>query len=154
MPSKNTNARWIYFGPYLPQVEEAAGKHGIGVSKFVQMAVEAFLSAPTIDNSSEDLKVTLERLHDLEKKNVGLRGRISILEQELSSNRLELQDEFAIDPAIVSQIRVGPIQTYKLIEALKLDSKNVKALDYVSEQLEQLEKTGYIRKTNQGWKWL
>jgi predicted nuclease with TOPRIM domain len=166
---KPDKSRYVWL--YLPsQVEKArwtelAVKAKVPLSKFIIEIVENSLAEESDLKPRGEMVKELSRIKEENKRLADdLRLKNIVLEKyenELKRYRSEafLLDDFQgvrkYSKEIIALLKKqGPIDSYRLLEALAIDPKEAELVKGVSSELEALENYGLIDSTPRGWRWM
>ncbi len=170
--TKEINARYIY--TYLPSVEIAkdwkakAKKTGVSTSDWVYEHVSNSLRQEAGDEGYKPRSELLQQLREkdeiIEKLTEDCRvTRLALenVERELRRYRAEpfLEDNFRgnrkYDRQLIDLLKKGhEVDSDNLLRLLRINPKETDLVRAVSNQLENLQAYGLIRKTRRGWKWI
>jgi hypothetical protein len=155
LPSQSDKTRWT----------ELAEKANVPLSKFIIEIVENSLAEESDLKPRGEIVKELSRIKE-ENKRLGddLRLKNIVLEKyenELKRYRSEafLLDDFQgvrkYSKEIITLLKKqGPIDSYRLLEALAIDPREAELVKGVSAELEALENYGLIVTTPRGWRWV
>jgi len=169
--TKEINARYIY--TYLPSVEIAhdwktrAKKAGVSISDFVYEHVSNSLRQ---EDGEEGYKPRSELIGQLRRKDEAIeklaedsrvtRLALENVERQLRRYRAEpfLEENFRgvrkYDRELVELLQKGQeVDSDHLLRILKINPKQTDLVRAVSNQIQNLQAYGLIRKTRRGWKW-
>jgi hypothetical protein len=141
--------------------EKMAKQKGVPLSKFLIGLIEDHINeqstpremAEEIDVQREEMAKLIE---DLNRKTLLLER----YEQELQRYKSapfakEGYSGFLnYDPSLIRILKGGAISDLRLMELLKIDSKDPIQIRSLSKQLEALEAYGLVTKTARGWRWI
>ena len=169
--TKEINSRYIY--TYLPSVEIAvdwkarAKKTGVSISEFVYEHVSNSLRQEDGEAGYKPRSELIEQLREkdeaiekLTEDNRVVRLALQNVERELRRYRAEpfLEANFRgvrkYDRQLIDLLKKGEdVDSDHLLRLLKINPKETDLVRAVSNQLENLQAYGLIRKTRRGWKW-
>ena len=163
------NSRYVYV--YLPTAEDKkrwqtlADKAGVPLTKFVIEIVENALAEESDIKPRGELVKEIGTLRsenkelrdDLKQKKIVLEK----YENELKRYRNEafVEEKFEgvrkYNKEIIAILkRSSVVDSYRLLEELRIDPKETDLVRAVSKQLEELESYGMITSTQRGWRWI
>ncbi len=170
--SRAINERYVY--AYLPSVEMVrdwkvkAKKSGVSISQFVYEHVTNSLRQEEGEESYkpraeliEDLRKKDEAIEKLNRENEIIKLALERVETELRRYRSEpfLQERFQgvrkYDRQLIELLKKGQdVDSDHLLRLLRISPKETDLVKAVSNQLENLEAYGLVKKTRRGWRWV
>ena len=170
--TKAIGERYVY--AYLPSVElvrdwkARAKKKGASISEFVYEHVTNSLRQEDGEEAYrpraqliEELRKKDEQVQKLERENEITRLALERVETELRRYRAEpfLSENFQgtrrYDKKLIELLKKGkPIDSGDLLHALRISPKDTDLVRAVSNQLENLQAYGLVRKGHHGWSWV
>jgi hypothetical protein len=145
----------IYFSSPADKkrIMEKAKESGSTTSKYIQNLIEeSYREKPVICDTKERDEEIRVLQNDLHLRDI----RISQQDQELARLRAQawsIDGARQVDMRLIEVLKAGPIQVYRLLEALGVDSHDVELIGAYSRQLEMLEAHGVVKKNSNGWSW-
>ncbi len=162
-------AREIYNGrtieiyldsPELKQkIKDEAKERNCSISKYISSALENAKQQPRPDPClSQDLNALREENQGLRRSLAECTRDNDRLSHELQKLRNEAflrpAGDVTLDPELLQTRQAGPIHSHRLLDALGIDPVDAEAVQAITRQLEDLERTGFIARGARGWRWL